>query len=235
MLSIRCCCQFSCLCRNRFYSHYSSAWSQQLLSNMLWNFHQIIRVLEESKCYNSLSFSHVVALSSSFLWTCERCTVVFKASFAEILKFTFKTVWCFLECLQCACFSCKIFKKDDTEIDVIDIDFNSFVFDFLTRWFNIMFSNVMITLSRWLSFVERFCFLFRSLSISNLRLINVSVIIFNVIALSSLCFCTTWYRDLCFVTLFILFFSICRLWYWESKTLCIFQHVSHFYMSQVYL
>jgi len=24
-------------------------------------------------------------------------------------------------------------KEDDTEIDVIDVDFNSFVFDFLTR------------------------------------------------------------------------------------------------------
>ena len=111
MLSIRCCCQFSYLCRNRFYFHYSSAWSWQLLSSTLWSSHQIIRVLKESKCYNSLSFSHVVMLSSSFLWTCERCTVVFKASFAETLKFTFKAVWCFLEHLQCAYFSCKIFKR----------------------------------------------------------------------------------------------------------------------------
>ncbi len=110
-MNIRCCCQFSCLCRNKFYFHYSSAWNWQLLSSMLWSSHQIIRVLEESKCHNSLSFSHVVMLSSSFLWTCERCTVVFKASFAETLKFTFKAVWCSLEHLQCAYFSCKIFKR----------------------------------------------------------------------------------------------------------------------------
>ncbi len=111
MLSVRCCCQFSCLCRNRFYSHYSSAWSWQLLNSTLWNSYQIIRVLEESKCHNSLFFSHVVVLSSSFLWTCERYTVVLKASFAETLKFTFKAVWYSFEHLQCACFTCKIFKK----------------------------------------------------------------------------------------------------------------------------
>ncbi len=148
MLSIKCCCQFFCLCRNRFYSHYSLAWNRQLLNSTLWNSHQIIKVLKESKCHNSLSFSHVVTLSSSFLWTCERYTVVFKASFAEILKFIFKTVWCFLEHLQYVYFSCKIFQKDDIKIDVINVDFNSFVFDFLIKWFNIMFLNVMITLSR---------------------------------------------------------------------------------------
>ncbi len=112
MLNVKCCCQFSCLCKNRFYSHYSSAWNRQLLSSMLWNSHQIIKVHEESKYHNSLSFSHVVALSSSFLWTWKHCTVVFKASFAETLKFTFKAVWCSLECLQCACFFCKIFKRE---------------------------------------------------------------------------------------------------------------------------
>jgi len=118
---------------------------------------------------------------------------------------------------------------------VIDVDFDSFVFDFLTRWFNIMFLNVMIMLSKWLSFVEHFYFLFKSLSISNFRLINVIMNIFDVIILSFLCFHTTWYRDLCFMTFFILSFSICRLWHWESKTLYVFQHISHFHMFQVYL
>ncbi len=45
-------------------------------------------------------------------------------------------------------FLVKSSKEDDTEIDVIDVDFNSFVFNFLTKWFNIMFLNVMIMLSR---------------------------------------------------------------------------------------
>jgi len=126
-------------------------------------------------------------------------------------------------------------KENDIEIDVIDVDFNLFVFNFLTRWFNIVFSNVMIMLSKWLSFVECFCFLFKSLFINDLKLINVFINIFNIIALSSFCSCTTWYKDLCFMILFILFFSICRLWHWESKTLYIFQHASHFYMFQVYL
>jgi len=40
-------------------------------------------------------------------------------------------------------------------------------------------------------FVEHLCFLFKSLFISDFRLINVSVNIFNIIALSSLCSCTT--------------------------------------------
>ena len=115
------------------------------------------------------------------------------------------------------------------------IDFNSFVFDFLTKWFNIVFLNVIIMLSRWLSFVEHFYFLFKSFFISDFRLINVSVNVFNIIALSSLYSRTTWYKDLCFVTLFILSFSICRLWHWESKTLCILQHILHFHMSQVCL
>jgi len=126
-------------------------------------------------------------------------------------------------------------KEDDTEINVIDVDFNSFVFNFLIKWFNIVFLNVMIMLSRWLSFVECLCFLFRSLSINDFKLINVSVIIFNIIALSYFCSCTTWYRDLCFVTLFILSFSICCLWHWESKILCVSWYVLHFYMFQVCL
>ncbi len=129
----------------------------------------------------------------------------------------------------------KSLKEDYIEINIIDVNFDSFVFDFLTRWFSIVFLNVMIALSRWLSFVERFCFLFKSLSINNLKLINVSVNIFDIIALSFFCSCTTWYKDLCFITLFILSFLTCRLWHWESKTLCISQHVSHFHMSQVYL
>ena len=111
MLSVKCCCQFSCLCRNRFYLHYSSVWSQQLLSSMLWKCHQIIRVFEESECHSSLSFLHIIALSSSCFWTCERCTVVFEASFAETLKFTFQTVWCSLECLRSVCFTCKILNR----------------------------------------------------------------------------------------------------------------------------
>ncbi len=126
-------------------------------------------------------------------------------------------------------------KEDNTEIDVIDVDFNLFVFNFLTKWFNIVFLNVMITLSRWLLFVERFCFLFKSLFINDLKLINVSVNIFDIIALNSFCSCTMWYKDLCFMTFFILSFSICCLWHWKSKTLCIFQHVLHFHMFQVCL
>ena len=98
-------------------------------------------------------------------------------------------------------------KEDNTEIDVINVDFNSFVFDFLTRWFNIVFLNVMIMLNKQLLFVEHLCFLFKSLSISDFRLINVAVNIFNVIALSFLCFCTTWYKDLYFMTFFFFFFS----------------------------
>ena len=121
-------------------------------------------------------------------------------------------------------------KEDDTEIDVINVNFNSFIFDFLTKWSNIVFSNVMIMLSKWLSFIEHLYFLFKSLFISDFRLINVVMNVFNIITLSSFCSCTTWYKDLCFVTLFILSFLICRLWHWELKTLYIFQHVSHFYM-----
>jgi len=126
-------------------------------------------------------------------------------------------------------------KKDDTEIDVIDVDFNLFVFNFLTKWFNIVFLNVMITLSRWLSFVEHLYFLFKSLFINDFRLINVAVNVFDIIALSFFCSHTTWYKNLCFMTLYILSFSICCLWHWESKTLCISWHISHFHMSQVCL
>ena len=125
--------------------------------------------------------------------------------------------------------------ENDIDNDVIDVDFDSFDLDFLIKWFSIVFSDVMIALSRQLSFIERFCFLFKSLFISNFRLINVSVNIFDVAVFSSFCLHTTWYKDLCFVILFILSFSACRLWHWESKTLCISWHASHFHMFQVCL
>ena len=120
--------------------------------------------------------------------------------------------------------------EDDIDNDVIDVDFNSFDLDFLIKWFSIVFSDVMIVLSKQLSFIEHLWFLFKSLFISDFRLINVSMNIFDVAVFSSFCFRTTWYRSLCFVTLFILSFSACHLWHWKSKTLCMFQYASHFYM-----
>ncbi len=125
--------------------------------------------------------------------------------------------------------------EDDINNNMINVDFNSFDLDFLIKWFNIVFSDVIITLSRWLSFIESLCFLFESLFINNFRLINVFMNVFNVAVLSSFYFCTAWYKDLCFVTLFILSFSACCLWHWESKTLCMFQHASHFHMFWVCL
>ena len=125
--------------------------------------------------------------------------------------------------------------KNDIDNDVTDVDFDSFDLDFLIKWFSIVFSDVMTALSRQLSFIERLCFLFKSLFISDFKLINVSVNVFDVAALSSFCLWMTWYRDLCFVTFFILSFSACRLWHWESKTLCISWHASHFHMFQVCL
>jgi len=125
--------------------------------------------------------------------------------------------------------------KDNIDNDMTNVDFNSFDLDFLIKWFNIMFSDIMTALSRWLSFIEHLCFLFKSLFINDFRLINVSVNVFDITALSSFFFCMTWYRDLCFVTLFILSFSACRLWHWESKILCVSRHASHFHMSWVCL
>ena len=120
--------------------------------------------------------------------------------------------------------------EDDIDNNVIDVDFDSFDLDFLIKWFSIGFSDVMTALNRWLSFIKHLCFLFKLLFINDFKLINVSVNVFNVVILSFFCFCTTWYRDLCFVTLFILSFSACHLWHWESKTLCMSWHASHFYM-----
>jgi len=137
---------------------------------------------------------------------------------------------------------CKVFAslvrfstEDDIDNNMTDVDFNSFNLDFLIKWFSIVFFDVMTTLSRWLSFIEHLCFLFKLLFISNFRLINVSVNVFDVTVLSSFCLRTTWYRDLCCVTLFILSFSACCLWHWESKILYMSQHASHFYMFQVCL
>jgi len=125
--------------------------------------------------------------------------------------------------------------EDDINNDMINIDFNSFDLNFLIKWFIIVFSDVTTVLSRWLSFIEHLCFLFKLLFISNFRLINVFMNVFDIAVLSSFCSCTTWYKDLCFVTLFILSFSACRLWHWELKTLCVSWHASHFYMFQVCL
>ncbi len=125
--------------------------------------------------------------------------------------------------------------KNDIDNDMTDVDFNSFDLDFLIKWFSIVFSDVMTVLSRWLSFIERLCFLFKSLFISNFKLINVFMNVFDVAALSSFCLHTTWYKDLCFVTLFILSFSAYRLWHWESKTLYVSWYASHFHMSWVCL
>ena len=129
----------------------------------------------------------------------------------------------------------KFLIKDDIDNDVIDVDFNSFDLDFLIKWFSIMFFDVMTALSRWLSFIEHLCFLFKSLFISDFKLINVSVNVFDITVFSSFCLCTTWYKDLCFMILFILSFSACHLWHWESKTLCMSQYTLHFYMFQVCL
>ncbi len=122
-------------------------------------------------------------------------------------------------------------KKDDIEINVIDVDFNSFVFDFLTKWFNIVFLNVMIMLSRWLSFVEHLCFLFKSLFINDFKLINVVVNVFDIIALSFFCSHTTWYKDLCFMTFFIqLFFLFQSVVYdIENQRLCIYFNMFHIF------
>jgi len=114
--------------------------------------------------------------------------------------------------------------ENDIDNNVINVNFNSFDLNFLIKWFSIVFSDVTTALSRWLSFIECLCFLFKSLFINNFKLINVSINVFNVAVLSSFCSCMTWYRDLCFVTFFILSFSACHLW-----------HASHFYMSQVCL
>ncbi len=129
----------------------------------------------------------------------------------------------------------KFSTEDNIDNNVIDVDFNSFDLNFLIKWFNIVFSDVMTALSRWLSFIEHLCFLFKSLFISNFKLINVFINIFDVVVLSSFCSRTTWYKDLCFVTLFILSFSACYLWHWELKTLCVSQHASYFHMFQVCL
>ncbi len=112
--------------------------------------------------------------------------------------------------------------EDDIDNNVTDIDFDSFDLDFLIKWFSIVFSDVMTALSRWLLFIECLCFLFKSLFINDFKLINVSVNVFNVAALSSFCLHTAWYKNLCFVILFILFFSACCLWHWESKILYVF-------------
>ncbi len=69
---------------------------------------------------------------------------------------------------------------------MIDIDFDSFDLNFLIKWFIIVFFDVMTVLSKWLSFIKHFCFLFKSLFINDFRLINVSVNVFNVTVLSSL-------------------------------------------------
>ena len=129
----------------------------------------------------------------------------------------------------------KFLTENDIDNDVIDVDFNSFNLNFWIKWFSIVFSDVMTVLSMWLSFIEHLCFLFKSLFINNFRLINVSMNIFDIAVLSSFCLCTTWYRDMCFVTFFILSFSACYLWHWESKTLCVLWHASHFHMSWVCL
>ncbi len=113
--------------------------------------------------------------------------------------------------------------EDDIDNDMIDIDFNSFNLDFLIKWFSIVFSDVMITLSRWLSFIEHLCFFFKLLFINDFKLINVFVNVFDIAVLSSFCSCITWYKDLCFVILFILSFSAYHLWHWESKTLYVSQ------------
>jgi len=125
--------------------------------------------------------------------------------------------------------------KDDIDNNVIDINFNSFDLNFLIKWFSIVFSDVTTALSKWLSFVDCFCFLFKLLFIIDFRLINVSVNVFDITVFSSFCSRTTWYKDLCFVTLFILSFSACRLWHWKSKTLCMSQHASHFHMFWICL
>ena len=125
--------------------------------------------------------------------------------------------------------------EDDIDNDVIDVNFNSFDFDFLIKWFSIMFSDVMIVLNRQLSFIEHLCFLFKLLFINNFKLINVSINIFDIAVFNSFCSCITWYKSLCFVTLFILSFSACCLWHWESKILYVFQHASHFHMFWVCL
>jgi len=110
--------------------------------------------------------------------------------------------------------------KNDIDNDVINVNFNLFDLNFLIKWFSIMFSDVMIVLSKWLSFIEYLCFLFKLLFINNFKLINVFMNVFDVAVLSFFCFRTTWYKSLYFVTLFILSFSACCLWHWESKTLC---------------
>ncbi len=129
----------------------------------------------------------------------------------------------------------KFSTEDDIDNNMIDIDFNSFDLNFLIKWFNIVFSDIMIALSRQLLFIEHLCFLFKLLFISDFRLINVSVNVFDIAVFSSFCLCTTWYKYLCFVTLFILSFSACHLWHWESKTLYISWYTSHFYMFWVCL